>query len=288
MTLTRVRSALTRRVRSALVRLRYPDVPERVGSPERPATVEEMMPPPGDDSVGVGDFRAIGEAFVEELKRSCGLKPGHHVLDIGCGIGRIAIPLTQYLSRDAQYAGFDPVKRSIEHCRARIAPSYPNFRFELADLYNKQYNPEGRVHDHEYTFPYPDRTFDVAFAVSVFTHLLPGGAERYIAETARVLKPGGRFLATFFLLNDASTAAIDAGKSTLSLPYRQERHRVQVEKYPEAAVGYDEDYVLELYRTHGLELTQPTGHGVWSGREPSGYGGYQDLVVAAPRGREPV
>jgi SAM-dependent methyltransferase len=286
MSLTRVRSALTRRVRSAFVRLRYPEVPERVGSPEHPATVEEMLPPPGDDSVGVGDFRAIGQAFVDELKRSCGLLPHHRVLDVGCGIGRIAIPLTQYLSKDGRYEGFDPVRRSIEHCRARIAPSYPNFRFELADLYNKQYNPEGRVHDHEYTFPYPDGTFDVAFAVSVFTHLLPPGAERYIAETARVLKPGGRFLATFFLLNDASIGGIDAGKSTLTLPYRLERHRVQVEKFPEAAVGFDEDFVMELYRKHGLALTQATGYGVWSGRKPSGYGGYQDLVVASPRGRE--
>jgi SAM-dependent methyltransferase len=251
------------------------------GSPERPATVEEMMPLPGDDSVGVGDFRAIGLAFVEELRRSCGLMPHHSVLDVGCGIGRIAIPLTQYLSRDARYEGFDPVKRSIDHCQARITPSYPNFRFQLADLYNRKYNPDGQVRDHEYVFPYEDATFDVALAASVFTHLLPPGTERYIAETARVLKPGGKFLATFFLVNDASKAGIDAGKSTLTLPERRDGYRFQVAAYPEAAVGHDEAAVLSMYRKHGLELTQPPGYGVWSGRTPSGYGGYQDLVVAA-------
>lgn len=272
-------------VRRALRRLRSPQAPQRVESPERRATVEEMLPPPGDDSVGVGDFQAIGLAFVEELKRSCDLSPHDAVLDVGCGIGRIAIPLTQYLSRDARYEGFDPVQRSIDHCQARITPSYPNFQFRLADLYNEQYNPQGRVPDHEYVFPYEDGTFDVAFAVSVFTHLLPAGTERYIAETARVLKPGGRFLATYFLLNDASKAGIDAGKSTLTLPVLRPGHRLQVARYPEAAVGHDEEVILSLYRKHALELTRAPGYGVWSGRAPSGYGEYQDLVVAA-RGKK--
>jgi hypothetical protein len=45
---------------------------------------------------------------------------------------------------------------------------------------------------------------------------------------------------------------------------------------------------MELYRAHGLALTQPTGYGVWSGRTPSGYGGYQDLVVTGPRERQPA
>lgn len=274
------------RLRTALARLRPPPsiaTPPGGGPRRAPATVEEMLPPPDDDSVGVGDFRAIGLAFVEELRRSCDLAPHHHLLDVGCGIGRVAIPLTQYLSSEGRYEGFDPVLRSIRHCRERITPSYPNFHFELADLYNKQYNPRGRFKDSDYRFPYPDRTFDVVFAVSVFTHLLPAGAERYIAESARVLKRDGRFLATYFLLNDASKEAIEAGKSTLSLPVRGEGHRVQVPEFPEAAVGYDEDVVMGLYRKCGLALKQAAGYGVWSGRAPSDYGGYQDLLVATPR-----
>jgi SAM-dependent methyltransferase len=260
----------------------------RPGRPGRPATVEEMLPPPDDDSVGVGDFRAIGQAYVDELKRSCGLLPDHRVLDIGCGIGRMAIPLTQYLSREARYEGFDPVRRSIDHCRSRTTPSYPNFCFQHADVYNKSYNPQGVLVDAEYRFPYPDGTFDVALAVSVFTHLLPAGTERYIAETARVLKPGGRFLATYFLLNDASRAAIEAGRSMLSLPIRRAGHRVQVPDFPEAAVGYDEELIMRFYVKAGLELTQPAGYGVWSGRPPSGYAEYQDLLVATPRRQEPA
>jgi SAM-dependent methyltransferase len=250
------------------------------GPPPRRATVDEMLPPPDGFSVGIGDFQAIGQSFVEELKRSCGLAPHHHVLDVGCGTGRIAIPLTQYLSPEARYEGFDPVREAIRHCRRRISPSYPNFRFQLADLYNKTYSPWGRFKDFEYRFPYDDGAFDVVFAVSVFTHLLPAGAQRYLQEAARVLKPGGHFLATFFLLNDASTSAVDAGGSTVPLPARYDVHRLSDPDVPEAAVAFDESFVMGLYSRFGLELKQPPGYGTWSGRAPSGYGGYQDLVVA--------
>jgi SAM-dependent methyltransferase len=272
---------LVSRVRD--VRARIADRLEfRLGGPPggRQATVDEMLPSARGFSVGHGDFKAIGLSFVEELKRSCELAPDHHVLDVGCGTGRIAIPLTQYLSPAARYEGFDPVREAVRHCRRRITPSYPNFRFQLADLYSKNYSPWGRFKDSEYRFPYEDGAFDLVFAVSVFTHLLPAGAERYLQETARVLKPGGHFLATFFLLNAASTEAVDAGRSTIPLPGRYEVHRVTDTNVPEAAVAYDEGFLMGLYARHGLKLKQPPGYGTWSGRAPSGYAGYQDLLVA--------
>jgi SAM-dependent methyltransferase len=221
--------------------------------------------------------------LLQELKDAGGLKPDHSVLDVGCGIGRVAIPMTQYLSRDGVYEGFDPVYRAIQHCQARITPSYPNFRFQVADLYNKTYNPRGRYRDSDYRFPYPDASFDVVFAASVFTHLLPPGTDRYIAESARVLKPGGRLFATFFLLNDASKERMDAGRSTIAFPRRYAAHRLHSRRNPEAAVAYEEAFVLGLYQKHGLDLTQPVWYGLWSGRPLSGYGGYQDRLVAVRR-----
>lgn len=239
-----------------------------------------MLPRPGLFSVGGGDFRAIGEGIVAELRATCALAPHHHMLDVGCGTGRVAIPLTQYLSPEGRYEGFDPVGKAIRHCATRITPSYPNFRFQVADLYNKRYNRRGRIKDFEYRFPYPDGAFDVVFAVSVLTHLLPAGTERYVAEAARVLKPGGRFFATGFLLNEDSVTALDNGKSTISFPRRLATHRLHSARNPEAAVAYDERFIMGLYAQHGLTLTQPAGYGTWSGRAPSGYDGYQDRVVA--------
>jgi SAM-dependent methyltransferase len=258
-----------------------PPPPDRFGSPESPLTPDEMMPPEDDVSVGKGGFRAIGLGLLQELKDACGLQPHHRVLDVGCGIGRVAIPLTQYLSPPGAYEGFDPVAKSIRYCQARISPSYPHFRFQVADLYNKTYNPRGRYRDAEFRFPYDDASFDVAFAASVFTHLLPAGTERYVAETARVLKPGGRFFATFFLLNEASKEALAGGRSTIGFRPGPGAHRIHSRRHPEAAVAYEESFVLRLFEEHGLPLTQPPAYGFWSGRPPSGYGGYQDLLVGA-------
>jgi SAM-dependent methyltransferase len=253
--------------------------------PRKPATVEEMMPGQGLPSVGNGDFRAIGLAFVEDFKRSCGLLPHHSVLDVGCGTGRIAIPLTQYLSPEGRYEGFDPVGEAIRHCRSRITPSYPNFRFQIADLYNRTYNPGGRFKDFDFRFPYPADSFDLVFAASVFTHLLPEGTERYVAESARVLKPGGHISATWFLLNEASLQALDAGKSTINFPWQHAVHRTHSREEPEAAVAYEEPFILGLYARHGLSLKEPARYGLWSGRPPSGFGGYQDLIVATKDAR---
>lgn len=83
--------------------------------PDRPATVEEMLPPSRMFSGGNGEFKAIGLGVLAELKASCDLAPHHHVLDVGCGIGRIAIPLTQYLSPEGRYEGFDPVRKAVRH-----------------------------------------------------------------------------------------------------------------------------------------------------------------------------
>ena len=57
-------------------------------------------PPPKLMFCGDGDFRAIGAEFLERLVRDAGLERHHRVLDIGSGVGRLAIPLTQYLDEN--------------------------------------------------------------------------------------------------------------------------------------------------------------------------------------------
>ena len=51
-------------------------------------------------SVGEGDFGAVGDEFLSHLVGLCGLRPEDRVLDVGCGIGRLARPLSGYLSID--------------------------------------------------------------------------------------------------------------------------------------------------------------------------------------------
>lgn len=44
--------------------------------------------------------------------------------------------------------------------------------------------------------PYPDARFDAVYAISVLTHLAPDAQRAWIAELARILRPGGRLLFT--------------------------------------------------------------------------------------------
>ena len=88
-------------------------------------------------------------------------------------------------------------------------------------------------------------------------------------------------LATFFLLNEASTGGVEAGRSNPAFPVRHDLHRIDVPEVPEAAVAHDEAFVLGLYARFGLKLERPPAYGTWSsGQAPTAYCGYQDLVVA--------
>jgi hypothetical protein len=112
----------------------------------------------------------------------------------------------------------------------------------------------------------------------VFTHLLPADMENYLAQVSRVLKPGGRCLITFFLLNPESNRLIEAGRSSLDLRHGAGTYRVADPAEPERVVGYDEQHVEELYRQNGLQIRRPIRYGSWCGR--SEYVSYQDIVVA--------
>ena len=78
-------------------------------------------------------------------------------------------------------------------------------RVPTVDVRSEVYNPSGSVAPERFRFPYDDGAFTFALASSLFTHLVPAALERYLSELARVLEPGGRLMATFFLVADGDS-----------------------------------------------------------------------------------
>jgi SAM-dependent methyltransferase len=246
--------------------------------PARPGEEHPLIPPESiRNLVGGGDFLAIGNEFFKYFCDLGELKPDHQVLDVGCGVGRMAIPLTTYLTTGT-YDGIDIMPAGIDWGMRQFTPRYPNFKFHLIDVYNKSYHPKGRLKAAEYRFPFLNDSFDFVFLTSVFTHMFPRDVAHYLGEIARVLKPNRKCLATFFLMNAESVQLIDAGRSTLPFRHQGDGFRTTNADTPEAAILLPEPWVGSTYEEAGLTILGPIHFGNWCGRER--FLSYQDIVVA--------
>jgi len=113
-----------------------------------------------------------------------GLLPEHRLLDVGCGCLRGGVRFIHYLNWN-RYAGVDKNQGLLDAGKTEM----------LKILSSRAYN----IHQSgNFEFPEHWEKFDYALAQSLFTHLAPGMVSRCISAVASVLKPGGRFYATFF------------------------------------------------------------------------------------------
>lgn len=253
------------------LRLRAEDLRDRASG-----RADRLVPPRRLDFVGHSDFVRTGDEFLALFTGRGGLRPGDRVLDVGCGIGRMARPLTGFLGEGGSYDGFDINRAGIAWCRRRYG-RHPAFRFQVADLHNARYNPAGTQPAASFRFPYADGAFDFVLLTSVLTHLVEEECEHYLAECARVLAPGGRLFATFFLLDEEVRALIAAGRSTLAFPVAAAPMAVVDAAVPEEAVAYDAAWVDAALARHGLRATG-RHPGSWCGREQ--HCSYQDVMTA--------
>jgi len=94
---------------------------------------------------------------------------GRNVLDLGCGGGLLAVPLSQ---AGAHVTGIDQSVRSLQEAQLRATP---DTRFMAGDIR---------------AVPLPDGTFDVVLLADVLDHLPDYSTA--LSEAARLLRPGGQ------------------------------------------------------------------------------------------------
>lgn len=129
-----------------------------------------------------GGFHAVG-AIETALLQRYGLGEDGFLIDVGCGSGRLARPLSTWLK--GPYLGIDLVPDLVEHAR-KIA-NRPDWRFEVIDHIG---------------IPEADGRADMVCFFSVLTHLLHEQSFWYLEEAKRVLKPGGRMVFSFLEFRD--------------------------------------------------------------------------------------
>jgi SAM-dependent methyltransferase len=218
-----------------------------------------------------GSFHDVALVTMGRMNMA-GLRPEHDVLDIGCGVGRTARYLCDYLSSGARYEGFDVRRGPVTWCQQNISTRCPNFHFTYTPLYNTLYSADTALSSAaEFVFPYPDETFDFALAHSLFTHLPPDVSDNYLHETYRVLRPRGISYSTWLLYSDGNSTNY-SNPATSSMHLQSSGvHAVQNPDTPDAAVGYSETWVRDSYVSAGLQIVEPIH---------PGFDRLQDVIVA--------
>jgi SAM-dependent methyltransferase len=244
---------------------------------------EEALIPPRHLWIGPQDpishyYRWIWE-YLAYLTLLCDLHREASVLELGCGHGRTARGLLDYLREPGGYWGLDVDRQRIQDAQMRLEMRHPHFRFVWADVYNAHYNPEGSTTATSYVFPFPDAHFDVLYAASLFTHLLPDEAHNYFQQSRRVLKPGGTCLFSFFVLDHYRGIG-----TTISPLYEFDRlfpgHAgvaVRDLDHPDALIGYSVAELTSLAESAGLRIVRVIP-GLWS-QSPGVAVNEQDLVL---------
>ena len=209
------------------------------------------LPPEGliwsTGGASIENFVVLGDAWSHLVNHF--VPENATVLDIGCGCGRTARLLidNRWIRR---YIGFDVIEANVKWCNKFLRPVRENVaEFHWFDLHSAEYNPSGSLRSQELRFPAADRGVDVAFAASLFTHLLEPDAKHYLEEIGRVLSSRG--LAIVSIHSNPVAGSTFSGNET--------------------RIDIDAEYFVELARGAGLEERERIGD----------FGGQQVFIMGA-------
>lgn len=149
--------------------------PTRIGAVDGPALPPRRLMVRVAGTADADWFLRSGRAAYDAIAANVPLGEVTDILDFGCGCGRV---LRYWNSRQRAIAGSDRDAGAVAWCADHLPFAHVE-RNELA--------PPLR---------YEDASFDLVYALSVFTHLTEDLQTAWRDELRRVLRPGGRLLLT--------------------------------------------------------------------------------------------
>jgi ubiquinone/menaquinone biosynthesis C-methylase UbiE len=160
-----------------------------------------------DQVIGHGDFELIGRIELDLLKME-GLQPEHTLVDLGCGVGRLAVHAVPSLI-GGSYIGIDISQTMLKRAKTRIAQAVPNPPCNVTWI--KQTTSR---------FNLPEKSVDMMCAFSVFTHMEHEDSYRYLKDALRIVKPLGRFIFSCLPLTLPCSKEIFLNSASLDLKTR--------------------------------------------------------------------
>lgn len=241
----------------------------------------KYVPPRGYIYTGSPDsavnYLKQGQHQLQLLKSEINLQPEDKVLDIGSGIGRTAIALTDYLNKNGSYDGFDVVESGVKWCNSKIGKDYSNFHFKYVPLFNDLYNT-ATMQATDFQFPYSEKYFDKIFSFSVFTHMQIEEIQHYFGQINSVLNTNGMALSTFFLYDDDSEDYIST-KVNFSFSVKKDGFLLMSENVKSGNIAIHKAKLTQMLAAKNLEVVKIID-GFWKDEvQDSSKLEYQDIVV---------
>lgn len=155
--------------------LPHPTLTDHYSSTEtKPEFVDRLFDAGAKHYDGVVDwgFLRSGAFYRRWVQQRHGLKPGHHVLDVACGTGLVAVEAAKILGTAENITCLDPSAGMLEVAKKKLPAKFVQGRAEA--------------------LPFPDNSFDFLTMGYALRHVT--SLEDTFREYRRVLKPGGRVL----------------------------------------------------------------------------------------------
>lgn len=126
-----------------------------------------------DGSTGETIVQHTGRWAAQQVKTALDIQAVDHVLELGCGVGRIGRELA---ASCGHWTGVDISENMIRHARERLS-DHSNVNFHQLTRTSLDM--------------LQDNSFDKAYSIAVFCHMDKEDLYLYLQELNRVVKPGG-------------------------------------------------------------------------------------------------